>query len=233
MPSSEDPDASLEQPGRMPIFEVPQPGGAVVTLDFTTVGPFGDFAFTARVRAADGTVRERIYGAYHTQEPLIFVQILQHWARVAEPADILTGLEHADVVRGRLTEGLVPTAQSENDFQSFLRGYVEPLAVLDFLPTDHEHADEGGGRIVLSPRRADLAWISQRRPRTTFTVPPDQLWTFVVGMMWRTYDRDRLPLSRLNTAAYEVAIATFRLAIQRRIEPLVLTEERNPDARGT
>lgn len=219
MPNSEDPDASLEQPKPMPIFEVPQRAGAAVTLDFTTVGSFGDFAFTASVPAADGTIRERIYGAYHTQEPLIFVQILQHWARVAEPADILTGLEHADVVLGCLTEGLEPTAQSENDFRSLLRRYVEPLAAMDFLPTDHEHSEEGGGRIVLSPRRTDLAWISKRRPRTTFTVPPSQLWTFVVGMMWRTYNGDRLPLSRLNTATYKIAIATLRQAIHNRTEP--------------
>lgn len=219
MPNSENLDSSRMQPKQVPIFEVPQPDGAVVTLDFTTVGPFGDFAFTARVPTADGTVRERIYGAYHTQEPLIFVQILQHWARLAEPAGILTGLEHADAVLGDLTEGLEPTAQSENDFRSLLPRYVEPLAVMDLLPADHEHADEGGGRIVLSPRRTDLRWISQRRPRTTFTVPPSQLWTFVVGMMWRTYNGDRLPLSRLNTATYEIAIATFRQAIRNRTEP--------------
>lgn len=230
MPNGEDLDSSRMQPKQAPIFEVPQPDGAVVTLDFTTVGPFGDFAFTARVPAPDGTLTERIYGAYHTQEPLIFVQILQHWARVAEPADILTGLEHADGALGDLTEGLEPTAQSENDFRLLLRGYVEPLAVVDFLPTDHEHTDEGGGRIVLSPRGNDLAWISQRRPRAAFTLPPSQLWTVVVGMMWRTYGGS-LPLSRLNTAAYEVAIATFRQAIQHRIEPAVLTGEMDPDAR--
>lgn len=82
------------------------------------------------------------------------------------------------------------------------------------LPADHEHADERGDVIVLAPRGADLAWISRSSPTTTFSVPPIRLWLFVTGMIWRTYDHDGLPLSRLNTAAYKTTVTAFRRAIQ-------------------
>jgi hypothetical protein len=220
VPTVDGPDAQDEFPKELPTFAVPQSDGTIVTLDFTTPGPFGDFAFTARMTGADGTLRERIYGAYHTDEAAIFVEILQHWARVAHPGDILAGLDRADAVRRFLTDLLEPTTQSENDFGDLLRRGIEPLAVMNFLPTDHEHSDERGDTIALSPRGSDLVWISPHTPRTTFSVPPSHLWVFVTGMMWRTYDSGGLPLSRLNTAAYETAIATFRRAIRGRSQML-------------
>lgn len=218
MPPDDDPDRSAGGRTTQPVFVVPQPDGISVTLDFTTPGPFGDFAFTARIPGPGGTVRECVYGAYHTDEAAIFVEILQHWARVAEPDDILAGLERAEAVLRFLTDDLEPTARSQNDFSDLLRRGIEPLAAMNFRPADHEHSDERGDIIVLSARGTDLAWISQRSPRTTFTVPPSHLWVFVTGMMWRTYDHDGLPLSRLNTAAYEAAIAIFRRAIVSRSE---------------
>ncbi len=218
MPTDDDPGSSAEPRTTLPVFVVPQADGVDVTLDFTTPGPFGDFAFTAGIPQPDGTVGERIYGAYHTDESAIFVEILQHWARVAEPDDIFAGLERADAVLRFLIDHLAPTTRSENDFADLLERSIEPLAVMNLLPVDHEHSDESGENIVLSPRGTDLGWISCRRPRTTFTVPPNYLWVFVTGMMWRTYDHDGLPLSRLNTAAYETAVATFRQAIRIRGE---------------
>lgn len=216
MPTDDDPGSSAEPRTTLPVFFVPQAAGVDVTLDFTTPGPFGDFAFTAGIPQPDGTIRERVYGAYHTDEAAIFVEILQHWARAAEPDDILAGLERADAVLRFLTDRLAPTTRSENDFADLLRRSIEPLAVMNSLPVDHEHSDESGDTIVLSTRGTDLAWLSRRSPSTTFTVPYRHLWVFVTGMMWRTYDHDELPLSRLNTTAYETAIATFRRAIHTR-----------------
>ena len=95
MATDDDAGSSAERPPTQPVFSVPQADGIDVALDFTTPGPFGDFAFTARIPEPDGTVRERVYGAHHTDEAAIFVEILQHWARVAEPDDILAGLERA------------------------------------------------------------------------------------------------------------------------------------------
>ena len=218
MSTDDDPGSSAEPRTTLPVFFVPQADGVDVALDFTTPGPFGDFAFTARMPQPDGTARECIYSAYHTDEPAVFVEILQHWARVAEFDDILAGLERAEAVLRFLTDDLAPTARSQNDFADVLRRGVEPLAVMNFLPVDHEHSDERGDVIVLSARGTDLAWISRRSPYTTLTVPPSYLWVFVTGMMWRTYDHDGLPLSRLNTVAYETAIATFRRAIRIRGE---------------
>lgn len=220
--SDETPDVREHQP----IFEIPQRDGTSVVLDFTTPGPFGDFAFTARVPQPDGTVRERIYGAYHTDEAPIFVEILQHWARVAHPDDILAGLDRAAAVLRFLTVGFEATTQSENDFGELLYRGIEPLAAMDFVPTDHEHSDERGDVIVHARRGVDLRWISQRSPSTTFTVPPSQLWVFVTGMMWRTYNNDSIPLSRLNTAAYETAVAAFRDAIRSRRQLLWPPESR-------
>lgn len=218
MPTDDDPVSSAEPRTTRPVFVVPQADGVDVALDFTTPGPFGDFVFTARIPEPGGTIRERVYGLYHTDEAAIFVEILQHWARVAEPDDILAGLERAEAVLRFLTDDLAPTTQSENDFADLLHRGIEPLAAMNFLPADHVHSDERGDVIVLSARGTDLAWISRRNPRTTFTVTPSRLWVFVTGMMWRTYDHDGLPLSRLNTTAYETAIATFRRAIHSRSE---------------
>lgn len=218
MPTDDDPGRLADPRATQPVFVVPQADGINVTLDFTTPGPFGDFAFAASVPEADGSARERVYGAYHTDEAAIFVEILQHWARVAEPDDILAGLARAEAVLRFLAEGLEPTNRSENDFADLLHRGLEPLAARNFLPVDHEHSDESGDAIVLSTRGTDLAWLSRRSPSTTFTVPPSHLWVFVTGMMWRTYDHDGLPISRLNTAAYERAIATFRRAIHSRSE---------------
>ena len=216
MPPDDDPGSSAEPRTTQPLFVVPQADGISVTLDFTTPGPFGDFAFTALIPEADGTVRERVYRAYHTEEAAIFVEILQHWARVAEPDDILAGLDRADAVLRFLTDDLAPTARSENDFSDLLRRGIEPLAAMNFQPADHEHSDERGETIVLSQRGNDLVWRSQRGPRTVFSVPPSHLWVFVTGMMWRTYVRDSIPLSRLNTVAYQSALASFRAAIRSR-----------------
>ena len=221
MPTDDDPGNSAETRTTQPLFVVPQPDGITITLDFTTPGPFGDFAFVARIPEPDGTVRERVYGACHTDEAAIFVEILQHWARVAEPDDILAGLDRANAVLRFLTDDLAPTARSENDFADLLHRGIEPLASMNFLPADDEHSDERGDTIALSPRGTDLVWISQRSPRTAFSVPPSHLWVVVTGMMWRTYDHDGLPLSRLNTAAYETATATFRQAIRIRGEVLL------------
>lgn len=231
MATDDDAGSSAERPPTQPVFSVPQADGIDVALDFTTPGPFGDFAFTARIPEPDGTVRERVYGAYHTDEAAIFVEILQHWARVAEPDDILAGLERAEAVLRFLTDHLAPTTRSENDFADLLQPGLEPLAVMNFLPVDHEHSDESGEVIVLSPRVADLVWISRRSPSTTFSVPPNHLWVFLTGMMWRSYDHDGFPLSRLNTAAYKTAIAAFRQAIRIRgevqLEPSVAEPERH------
>lgn len=218
-PLMTDPDADgpAGELNTLPVFEIPQSAGTSVTLDFTTTGPFGDFAFTAHVPQADETVRERVYGAYHTEEAAIFVEILQHWARVADSDDIVAGLDHADNVLRSLTDGLEPTTQSERNFDFLLETGMEPLAVADF-PADHEHADERGDLIVLAPRGADLYWISQRSPSTTFSVLPSHLWILVTGMMWRTYEHDTIPLTRLNTAEYESVIAAFRKAIRSRSE---------------
>lgn len=216
MPTDDELSSCAEPRTTGPVFVVPQADGVDVALDFTTPGPFGDFAFTARIPEPGGTIRERVYGAYHTDEAATFVEILQHWARVAEPDDILAGLERADAVLRFLTDGLDPTARSQNDFSDLLRRGIEPLAAMNFLPTDHEHSDERGDTIVLSSRGTDLAWISRRSPRTTFTVPPSHLWVLVTGMMWRTYDHDSIPLNRLNTVAYQSALASFRAAIRSR-----------------
>lgn len=232
MLTDDDPGSSAEPRTTRPVFVVPQADGVDVALDFTTPGPFGDFVFTARIPEPGGTIRERVYGAYHTDEAAIVVEILQHWARLAEPDDILAGLERAEAVLRFLTHDLAPTTRSENDFADLLLRGIEPLADTNFLPVDHEHSDESGGTIVLSPRVSDLVWISRRSPRTTFTVPPNYLWVFVTGMMWRTYDHDGLPLSRLSTAAYETAVATFRQAIRIRdeaqLEPSVAAERESP-----
>lgn len=154
----------------------------------------------------------------HTEEAAIFVEILQHWARVGEPDDILSGLDRADAVLRFLTDDLAPTTRSENDFSDLLHRGIEPLAAMNFQPADHEHSDERGDTSALSARGTDLVWRSQRGPRTAFSVPPSHLWVFVTGMMWRTYDHDSIPLSRLNTAACEAAIAIFRRAIVSRSE---------------
>lgn len=134
MPTDDDPDSSAEPRTTQPLFVVPQPDGISLTLDFTTPGPFGDFAFTARIPEPGGNVRERVYRAYHTEEAAIFVEILQHWARVAEPDDILAGLERAETVLRFLTDDLDPTARYENDFSDLLRRGIEPLAAMNFLP---------------------------------------------------------------------------------------------------
>ncbi|MFC7502656.1 hypothetical protein ACFQRR_11410, partial [Nocardioides sp. GCM10030258] len=220
MPTDDDPDSSAEPRTTQPVLVVPQPDGISVTLDFTTPGPFGDFAFTARIPGPGGAVRERVYGAHHTEEAAIFVEILQHWVRVTEPDDILAGLDRADAVLRFLTHDLQPITGSENDFSDLLHRGIEPLATMSFLPADREHSDERGDTIALSPRGTDLVWRSQRGPRTAFSVPPSHLWVFVTGMMWRTYDHDSIPLSRLNTAAYETATAAFRRAVRSRSEPL-------------
>lgn len=216
MPTADGSDGPVDERRSLPIFEIPQPDGRIVVLDFTTPGSFGDFSFTARVPQADGTVRERIYGAYHTDEAAIFVEILQHWARVVHPDEIRAGLDRAHAVLGFLTDGLEPTTLSENDVGNILHRDIEPLAEMDFIPAEHEHSDERGDVIVLAPRGADLHWISRRDPSTTFAVPPTHLWVFVTGMMWRTYDHDSIPLSRLNTVACETATAAFRRAISER-----------------
>lgn len=218
MPTADGPDGPVHERRRLPIFDIPQREGTSVMLDFTTPGPFGDLAFTARVPQADGTVRERIYGSYHVDEAAIFVEILQHWARVAHSDDILAGLDRAASVLRFLATDLEATTQSENDFGELLHRGIEPLAAIDFLPTDHEHSDERGEVIVLAPRGTDLHWISRHNPLTTFSVPPSHLWIFVTGMMWRTYDNDSIPLSRLNTVEYESATASFRAAISLRRE---------------
>ncbi|NYG59349.1 hypothetical protein BJ980_002272 [Nocardioides daedukensis] len=218
MTANEDHGSPGEPQTTQPVFDVPQPDGTSVTLDFTTPGPFGDFAFTAHIPAADGTVEERVYGAYHTEEAAIFVEILQHWARVSTPDDILAGLDRADRALRILTADVEATTHSQNNFDNYLNTGIEPLAAMNFLPDDHEHSDESGGTIVLAPHGTDLEWISHRDPRTTFTLPPSHLWVFVAGMIWRTYDHDSIPLSRLNTAAYETACATFRRAIRSRSE---------------
>lgn len=233
MPTDDNPDSSAEPRTTQPLFVVPQPDGTSVTLDFTTPGPFGDFAFTTRIPEPGGTVRERVYGAYHTEEAAIFVEILQHWARVAEPDDILAGLERAAAVLRFLTNDLEPTARSQNDFSDLLHRGIEPLRAMNFLPADHDHSDERGDTIALSPRGPDLVWRSQRDPRTAFSVPPSHLWVFVTGMMWRSYDHDSLPVSRLNTAAYETAVATFRRAIHSRrvaqLEASATSADASPD----
>lgn len=233
MPTDDDPGSSAEPRTTQPVFVVPQADGVDVALDFTTPGPFGDFAFTARTPEPGGTIRERVYGAHHTEEPAIFVEVLQHWARVAEPDDIQAGLERAEAVLRFLADGLEPTSRSENDFADLLHRGIEPLATMNFLPVDHEHSDERGDVIVLSARGTDLVWISRRSPRTTFTGPYRHLWVFVAGMMWRTYGHDELPLSRLNTTAYETAIATFRRAIHSRrdaqLEPSATSGGEIPD----
>jgi hypothetical protein len=218
MPTADGSDERVDERRRLPIFEIPQRDGTSVVLDFTTPGPFGDFVFTARVTQADGTVRERIFGAYHTDEAAIFVEILQHWARVAHSDDILAGLDRAAAVLRFLTVGLEATTQSQNDFGDLLRRGIEPLAVMNYLPIDHEHRDERGDAIVLSPRGSDFVWISLRSPRTTFNVPPSHLWVFVTGMIWRTYDHDSIPLTRLNTVEFESALASFGAAILSRSE---------------
>ncbi|UUW88694.1 hypothetical protein [Pimelobacter simplex] len=229
MPTDDDAGSSAEPRTTKPVFVVPQAEGVDVALDFTTPGPFGDFAFTAQIPEPDGAVRERVYGADHTDEPAVFVEILQHWTRVAEPDGILAGLERAEAVLRFLTDDLAPTTQSENDFADLLRRGVEPLAVMNFLPVDHEHSDERGDVIVLSSRGTDLVWISRRSPRTTFTVPPSHLWAFVTGMVWRTYDHDSIPLSRLNTVAYESALASFRAAIRSRSGTIPEPDPTGPD----
>lgn len=217
MPTTDDAGGPSRH-GSLPIFEIPQHDGTRVTLDFTTPGPFGDFAFTARIPEAGGTVRERVYGAYHTDEAAIVVEILQHWARVAHPDDVLAGLDRAAAVLRFLTDDLEPTTRSQNDFDDLLRRGIEHFATTDFAPANHEHSDERGDVIVLAPRGTDLNWISRRDPSTTFAVPASHPWVFVTGMMWRTYDHDGLPLTRLSTAAYETALATFRQAIRSRGE---------------
>lgn len=187
MTPDEDSGSSGEPWPTQPLFDVPQPDGTSVTLDFTTPGPFGDLAFTAHIPDPDGYVGERVYGAYYTEEAPIFVEILQHWARVAEPDDILAGLERADAVLRVLTADAEPTTSSQNNFDDYLTTGIEPLATMNLLPGDHEHSDERGDTITLAPRGADLVWISHRDPRTAFSVPPSHLWVFVAGMMWRTY----------------------------------------------
>lgn len=227
MPTADEADGPTAR-GSLPIFGIPQRDGTSVTLDFTTPGPFGDFAFTARIPEAGGTVRERVYGAYHTDEAAIFVEILQHWSRVAHPDDILAGLDRAGEVLRFLTHDFEPTTRSQNDFDDLLRGGIEPLTTMDFAPVDHEHSDERGDVIVLAPRGTDLDWISRRDPSTTLAVPPTHLWVFVTGMTWRTYDQDSIALSRLNTAAYETAIAAFRSAISERGQTRFRPEPADP-----
>ncbi|MGK2879239.1 MAG: hypothetical protein ACSLE6_00085 [Mycobacterium sp.] len=216
MTSTDSGDKAPDERESRPIFEIPQHDSTIVVLDFTTPGPFGDFAFTARVPRPDGTVRRRTYGAYHTDEAPIFIEILQHWARVAHPDDVLAGLDRAEAVLRFLTDGLEPTTRSQNDFDDLLHRGIEVLATMDFAPANHEHSDERGDVIVLAARGTELDWISRRDPSTTFAVPPTHLWVFVTGMLWRTYDHDSIPLSRLNTAAYETAVAAFRSAISDR-----------------
>jgi hypothetical protein len=197
---------------KLPVFDVRQPDGSVVELDFTTYGPFCDFACTARF--ADG--RERVYGVYHTSETRLFVHVLGHWARALPANEVLAGLDRARRHLAELTEGLPATDESENDFDPVIR-HIEQLASTDMPGEDHEHSDESNNVIVLSPRGNALRLISRRTPRTTFEVPGSHLWIFAVGMPWRTYESDGLPLSRLNSAAYDEALAAFEAAIRARL----------------
>lgn len=208
---------SPEAAPREPIFEIPQRDGAMATIDLTTPGAYGDFALTARIPEDGGGVTKRIFGAYHTSESRIFVQILQHWARVAPPADIAAGLDRVAAVLSDMTAGMGRTSQSENTFGYLIRSSIDPLANSDVLPVDHEHSDEFRNVIVLAPRGSDLTWISHRGQQMSFTVPPSHLWTLVTGMVWRSYRIDFSSLTRLNTDTYEAALDAFRRAIEHRV----------------
>lgn len=205
----------------VPVFTIPQARGLRAEIDFTTPGPYSDFALTARITRPDGTLRERAYVAYHSEEAAIFVEILQHWARVATPQEARDGLDRAQTVLQMLTAGMEPTTESQNSFDYVLAYGIAPLAALDVIPTENHHRDERGRIITLAPLGRDLRWISRRGPRTAFTVPPDHLWMLVAGMVWRSYRSDTgggVPLTRLNTREYERALSAFRRAIQKRAE---------------
>ena len=87
-----------------------QDDGSEVGIDFGVPGPFGDLALGFRF----GELDLRIAGAYHTEEPSIFVTLLAHWARSAEPSWVVYELSMVRLELVEATAGLVATDHSEN-----------------------------------------------------------------------------------------------------------------------
>ena len=101
-----------DQPPR-PVFTVTQPTGSPVTLDFTTPGPFGDFAFTGRF--ADSTAHT--FGTYHTAEHQLFIDVLRCWTAQRPGDEVAATLRTSRMQLAAMTTRLQPTTRSENRFE--------------------------------------------------------------------------------------------------------------------
>lgn len=196
---------SADNDGPAPVYRVRQPGGHSVTVDLSTLGTFGDFAFT--VRSSRGTVR---FSAYHTGETAIFVDALTRYLSELtleqRQASLCAIREELD----RITAGRTMTERGEDKFTTLqldmLGRPVDPTE-----STFRTYRTSGGSDLVLTSTAdaLDIALVSDDGEVRSFSWPVETLWQLLAGMVWRSYAEpgdDFSLLSRIPTAEYLAAL---------------------------
>lgn len=198
---------------RRPVFDIVQPGGVLITIDFTTPGAFGDFAFT--VTYPDRSTAR--YGAYHTAETSVFLDVLRCWAATTPAAEIAAGLRAIPAELAALTQGMQPSSRSQNHFDDLMLDQVRAAATADSTaPTSYTIDSVSPARLVLTPTSTTLRFAivgDERHRRAPIEIPADRLPALIVGMIWRSYGDGATTLTRLNTDTYEAALAAFQAGI--------------------
>ena len=194
---------------RRPVFDIVQPDGVAISIDFTTPGAFGDFAF-AVTYPDHSTVR---YGAYHTAEASVFLDVLRCWAATTSPADIAAELEAIPAHLAALTQGMQPSSRSQNHFDDLMLDHVRVAATAENpAPTSYTIDSVSPGRLALTPTPTSLrfAIVGDDDDRyAPIEIPAVRLPTVIVGMIWRSYSEGAITLTRLSTDTYEAALAAF------------------------
>lgn len=190
-------------------FVARQPDGHEVTIDMSTQGGFGDFAFTVR----DGGDVKHFF-AYWTSESSIFTDIMSR-LRQRPDEKLVSDVAHIrDALVDLVAQGYTATDQGEGKMSIWAieRAMAQPTELL------RHYRMYSGGDDVLAVRLDDQdgVCISTERMMDTevrcdeVVIPEDDLWRFAAGMIARSYSddgRSYTQLTRFSTAQYERALA--------------------------
>lgn len=186
-------DTSHEwQPKALPEFEFNQPDGSVARLDFSAPGMMGDFAFYHENAPED----QQNYWLYHTGTQVVFEHFV---TAMVQSGNATEQFEKLCGVLDEYSATMTTTTESQSRFGEYeLRKLSEqidcPLERLELNASGH-----GDDELWITPQgnstrlEMDRSWDYGERLEYGVTVPHDQAWQFLAGMIWRSYSDDERP----------------------------------------
>lgn len=214
-PYNQSHESHEQSPEELAKFEFRQPDGSNVMLDFSAPGMMGDFAFTNE----DASKDQQGYWVYHTGTQALFNYFT---AAMIQQNNALEQFEKLCNKLDTYSATMTATTESESSFGEYALDELSQRMNRPLEQMELNASGYGESALWVTPQDSaticemDRDWDDGERLQYGVSIPHDQAWQFLAGMIWRSYSEDGRSWpqnSRHATSEFERALDVIANAL--------------------